>query len=164
MATLAEVPSPLHITLLFKYAKHTVLLSVLPSTRFTDIASLLLLALKSRNIMSIAGTIVPPLDQAVQVEFGVPKDKKDLKKGFVLLDHAEQVLVDGKGAKKKAGGQKPIPNEHPAAAGLVDGSVLAFRFNSKSDVGNKNEDDDEPEIPDDPGWNVELPRYDDEDE
>jgi hypothetical protein len=165
LASLAEMPSPLHITLLFKCARHTVLLSVLPSTSFSEIGSLLLLALQARNITSIADTPVPSPDQGDQVEFGIPKDKKDLKKGFVSLDLAGKVLADGKGGKRKSGGNKSAPTENPAGAGLVDGSILAFRFKSQADVVmQEEEDDDEVNGPDDPGWNVELPRYEDEEE
>lgn len=158
------MPSPLHISLLFKCARHTVLLSVLPSTPFTEISSLLLLALKSRNITSIGETRVPPPDQADLVEFGIPKDKKDLRKGFVPLEMAEQVLIDGKAGKKKAGGNKAAPIENPAGAGLADGSILAFRFKSGYDMQTEEKGDDETDIADDRGWNVELPRYDDEED
>ena len=164
VASLAETPSPLHITILFKCARHTVLLSLLPSTPFSDVKSLLLLALQTRNITSIAGVSVPPAECADQVEFGIPKDKKDLKKGFISLDIAEQVLMDGKGGKKKANGNKATPNENPAGAGLGDGSILAFRFRSQNDVEMEEEGDDEARSLDDPGWHVELPRYDDEEE
>lgn len=98
------------------------------------------------------------------MEFGLPQDKKDLKQGFISLDMAEQVLMDGKGGKKKANGKKTTPNENPAGAGLVDGSILAFRFRSQNDVEMEEEGDDEATSPEDPGWNVELPRYDDEEE
>jgi hypothetical protein len=164
MASLVEAPSPLNITLLFKCARHTVLLSVLPSTPFAEIKSLLLLALQARNITSIGGISVPSPDQAHEVEFGIPREKKDLKKGFVSLEMAEQVLMDSKAGKKKASGEKATPNENPAGAGLVDGSVLAFRFKKEDDVDMKEEGDDEAQLQEDPGWNVELPRYDDEEE
>ena len=163
VASLTEVPSPLHITLLFKCARHTVLLSVLPSTPFSDVKSLLLLALKTRNITSIAGVSVPSPDCGDQVEFGQPNDRKDLTKGFISLERAEQVLLDSKAGKKKAIGSKATPTENPAGAGLVDGAILAFRFRSLSNVEMEEEEEDEPRIPNDPGWNVELPRYDDED-
>jgi hypothetical protein len=164
MASLVEAPSPLHMTLLFKCARHTVLLSVLPSTPCAKIKSLLLLALQARNITSIAGISVPSPDQAHKVEFGIPREKKDLKKGFISLEMAEQDLMDSKGGKRKASSNKATPNENPTGAGLVDGSVLAFRFKQEDDVDMKEEGDDEAQLQEDPGWNVELPRYDDEEE
>lgn len=165
LASLAEKPSPLHITLFFKCARHTVLLSVLPSTPFSEIKSLLLLALQVRNITSIADVLVPSPDHADQVELGIPKEKKDLKKGFVSLEMVEQMQIEVKGGKKKASGDKALPSESPAGAGLVDGSILAFRFKQHTDIDIHGDDgDDEAQIPVDPGWNVELPRYDDEEE
>jgi hypothetical protein len=142
-----------------------VLLSVLPSTPFTEIGSLLLLALQARNITNIAGIPVPSPDQRDQVEVGIPLDRKDLQRGFTPLEKAENTLVDGKGSKKKAACNKPMPNENPAGAGLVDGSILAFRFKQDNDVEMKeDEDEDEVQTSADPGWNVELPRYEDEEE
>ena len=162
LACLAEVPSPLQLTLLLKCARHTVLLSVLPSTPFSEIRSLLLVALQARNITTIADTSVPPPDRGDQVEFGIPKDKKDLKKGFISLEMAEQVLMDGKGGKKKVSGSKAMPSENPAGAGLVDGSILAFRFQPGDGVVMKGGPEDDSQLPDDPEWNVELPRYEEE--
>jgi hypothetical protein len=112
--------------------------------------------------------LVPLLDQAQRVEFGVPKNKKDLTRGFVSLDTAEEGLADSRGGKKRANADKAASRETPAGAGLVDGSVLAFRFKPEHDVGPEDEDDDkdddEAQVPADPGWNVELPRYDDEED
>jgi hypothetical protein len=112
----------------------------------------------------IANTPVPSVNRGDLVEFGIPKDKKDLRKGFVSLDMAEQVLTDSKGGKKKASGTKLIPNENPAGAGLVDGSILAFRFKSQRNLEMKEWGDENLQLPADPEWNVELPRYDDEEE
>lgn len=78
---------------------------------------------------------------------------------------AEQVLMEGKGGKKKLNGNESAPNENPVGAGLVDGSILAFRFKPGADVDmNEGEDGDEAQVYADPGWNVELPRYDDDEE
>lgn len=155
VVSLAEVPSPLHITLLFKCARHTVLLSVLPSTPFSDIKSLLLLALQTRKVEAIADEPVPPPDRWGQVEFGIPKDKKDLKKGFVSVEVAE-------GVKKKGSGNKAVANESPGSTGLVDGSILAFRFRSQNKVKSEEDHDEDSARIDDQGWNVEMPRYDDD--
>jgi hypothetical protein len=74
---------------------------------------------------------------------------------------------DAKGGKRKVGGKKSVLNESPAGAGLGDGSMLAFRFRTKPKeealAREEDEDDDnEVEIEDDPGWNVILPSYDDD--
>jgi hypothetical protein len=111
---------------------------------------------------------VPPPNQAGRVEFGVPKNKKDLARGFVSLDTAEEELADSKGGKRKVNGDSAAAKETPAGAGLVDGSVLAFRFKSEDDVGQEDAgedgDSDEAQVPADPGWIVELPRYDDDED
>lgn len=107
---------------------------------------------------------MPAPDQGDQVEFGIPTNKKDLKKGFIPLDMAEQMLGDSKGGKKKVNGNKAMPSGSPAGAGLVDGSILAFRFKQGEDMDIEDAANDEAQVPNDPGWNVELPHYDEEDE
>jgi hypothetical protein len=81
----------------------------------------------------------------------------------------EVEVGDAKGSKRTVGGKKGILNGSPAGASLGDGSMLAFRFRTKpkKDALAQEEDDDddddgEMEIEDDPGWNVILPIYDDE--
>jgi hypothetical protein len=139
-----------------KCSKHTVLLSALPSTPFTEISSSLLLVLQSRNVSSIAGVAVPDPDCGHLVEIGLPRDKRDLKKGFISLDKADRLIMDGKGQKKKTGGNQALPRESPAGAGLVDGSTLAFRFRSGSEIEEVDENDDQRE------WIIELPRFEEE--
>lgn len=81
----------------------------------------------------------------------------------------EVEVSDMKGGKRTVGGKKSVLNESPAGAGLGDGSMLAFRFRTKQkeeapeqEDNDEDEDDDEVEIEDDPGWNVILPSYDDD--
>jgi len=176
---LASLPSAEHITLLLKSHKQTVLLSVLPTTAFPEIKSLLLLALQSRNITSIDDTPIPSDSDAI--EFGVLRNRKNPAEGWVALEIKELDVNDttAKGGKRKIGGKKSVLNESPAGAGLGDGSMLAFRFKTKNDEGkekvkaeaegedwdleaNEDGEDDEMEIEPDPGWNVILPSYDDE--
>ena len=162
---LAALPTPEHITHLLKNHKQTVLLSVIPETPFAEIKSLLLAALKSRNIASIDNTPLPNEPEAI--EFGVLRNKKNPAEGWVPLVTKEVEVGDVKGSKKTVGGKKSVLNESPAGAGLGDGSMLAFRFRTKpkEDVlaqEKEDDDDDEMEIEDDPGWNVILPIYDDD--
>jgi hypothetical protein len=162
---LAALPTPEHITLLLKNHKQTVLLSVIPETPFAEIKSLLLAALKSRNIVSIDNTPLP--DEPDAIEFGVLRNKKNPAEGWVPLTIKEVEVSDAKGGKWKAGGKKSVLNESPAGAGLGDGSLLAFRFRTKPkeealEQEDSDEDEDEVEIEDDPGWNVILPSYDDD--
>jgi hypothetical protein len=145
---LASLSTPEHITLLLKNHKQTVLLSVIPTTPFNEIKSLLLAVLKSRNITSLDG--IPISDEAEDIEFGVLRNKKNPVEGWVPLNIKEMEVGDAKG------------NKSPAGASLVDGSMLAFRFRTESKRDAPEDEDDEMEIEDDPGWNVILPSYDDE--
>jgi len=159
---LASLPTPEHITLLFKNHKQTILLSVIPTTPFPEIKSLLLTALESRNITSIDDT--PVSDDAEDIEFGVLRNKKDPSDGWVALDIKEMEVGDGKGGKRKLGGKKSVLNESPAGASLGDGSMLAFRFRTKDHIVQIDDVEDDMEVEADPGWNVILPSYDDEPE
>ena len=157
---LVSLPTPEHITLLFKNHKQTVLLSVLPTTPFPEIKSLLLASLKSRNITSIDNTTIS--DDPEDVEFGVLRNKKNPAEGWVPLEIKEMEVGDAKGGKRKVGGKKSILNESPAGASLGYGSMLAFRFRTEAKKDARENEDDEMDIKDDPGWNVILPSYDDE--
>jgi hypothetical protein len=150
---LAALPDPEHITLLLKNHKETVLLSVRPDTPFSEIKSLLLAVLQARDVTSIDGT--PVSDNSDDIEFGVLRNKKNPAEGWVALG-------DAKGGKRK--GKKSASNDSPAGAGFADGSMLAFRFRTKSEVEeqNREDEDDQMQIRDDTGWNVVLPSYDDE--
>src|SRR5271155_4815534 len=129
-ALLAALPEPDLYTLLFKNSKQTVLLSVDPCQTFSEIKSLLLAALKSRNITSIRnveGGPLCPISDAKDIEFGVLADRKDPSKGWVPLYVREQDVADLKLGKKNAGGKKSAVSESPEGAGLTDGSWIAFR-------------------------------------
>lgn len=154
------MPTPEHITLLLKNHKQTVLLSVKLDTPFPEIKSLLLAALKGRDITSIDETPIP--DEPEDVEFGVLRNRKNPAEGWVPLDIKEMEVSDAKAGKRKVGGKKSVMNESPAGAGLGDGSMLAFRFRAKPEEQDPEDEDDEMEIEDDPRWNVILPSYDDE--
>lgn len=156
---LTTLPTPEHNTLLLKNHKQTVLLSVLPTTPIPEIKSLLLAAIKSLNIDSIGNQSVP--EAAEDIEFGILKNKKDPGEGWVPLIIKETDSGDGKLGKKKPAGKKNLLNESSAGAGLVDGSIIAFRFKTK-DQPVEVEDDDEMELEADPGWIVIMPSYEDE--
>ena len=156
--SLSDTPIPADVTLFLKIARHTVVLSVPPSTPFTEVARLLLLVLHSRNIKSIDDISIPTADQGNLVQFGVPRDVKDLKKGFTLLVSKNLVINNGKESKKR--GSKTGQNQQLEVPALMDGSVLAFRFRSATDEQMDDSDDADPETvdgKDDAGWNVEVP-------
>lgn len=157
---LTMLPTPEHLTLLFKHGKSTTLLSVLPSQRFSEVKVLLLAALKSRNISTFPGTNTPLPEDANLIEIGVLRDRKDANKGWVRLVTKEQTSKSTKEGKQKAGGKTGGTNETPAGAGLVDGSWLTYRTATILD----DEDDDMNIDAEDPGWNVVFPRYDDDED
>jgi hypothetical protein len=120
----------------------------------------LLAALQSRKITSVDGTSIP--DEPEDIEFGVLRNKKNPAEGWVPLDIKEMEVSDAKGGKRKVGGKKSVLNESPAGASLGDGSILAFRFRTKTKQDAPEDEEDEMQIEDDPGWNVILPSYDDD--
>ena len=161
---LTELPTPDHITLLLKNHKQTVLLSALPSTSILDIKVQLLSALKSLNITSIDSVPVPHLDDHDEVELGVLKNHKDPSQGWISLEAKDQELADKAGKKKATLGKKGGSSEGLSGLGLGDGSMVAFRFIAASESKVQDDDDDDDDAPEEQGWNVVLPSYDDEPE
>jgi hypothetical protein len=161
---LAALPSPISVTLLLKNSKSTTLLSVQPTSTFDDIKVLLLAALKSRNVPDIP-------ESPAALELGVLADRRDTSKGWVTLHQRVQELATGKHAKKAASGKKSALNDSVEGAGLVDGSWVAWRVRSrvgKDENVPTDEDGDEMSIDidaeEDPGWDVVIPSYEDEEE
>ncbi|KIW19252.1 hypothetical protein PV08_03546 [Exophiala spinifera] len=165
---LAEMPTPEMITLLFKCHKSTTVLSVLPETPFSEIKNLLLAALRSRNVTTLPNTETPLPEDPEQLELGVLVDRKDASKGWVPLLIKEQEFRGAKGLKKKVGGETSVLNESPLGAGLNDGTWIAYRVKAQL---KKSEDVDMAEadgasdldLTEDPGWDVVIPSFDDDD-
>ena len=169
----ASLPSQSHITLLLKHHKSTTLLSVSPSQSFSEIKSLLLSAIKSRGVDSLPtakGSPIPLPSDSDELEFGILADRKDPSKGWIYLDSSAS-----RNTKKVPGRSKvPAGANSPDAAGLGDGSLVAYRLR-KSRKGKEREksiDEDEDgdavidiniDMDDDPGWDVILPTFEDED-
>ncbi|KAL6253322.1 hypothetical protein RBB50_001045 [Rhinocladiella similis] len=166
---LAEMPTPDMITLLFKCHKSTTVLSVLPDTSFSEIKTLLLEALRSRNVTTLPNTETPLPEDPEQLELGVLADRKDASKGWVALTIKEQEFKGARGSKKKVGGETSVLNESPLGAGLNDGTWIAYRSRAQQ---KKSEDVDMVEadgtsgidLTEDPGWDVVIPTFDDEDD
>ncbi|EXJ87274.1 hypothetical protein A1O3_04233 [Capronia epimyces CBS 606.96] len=170
---LAALPMPDMITLLFKFHKSTTVLSVLPTTPFTEIKALLLAALQSRNLKYLPNTTIPLPETPQELEFGVLADKRDPSKGWVPLYINEQETLGPKGVKKRIGGKSSVLNESPLGAGLTDGSLVAYRIKAFYKEGQKDGHDNDKtsgegtpgiEIDEDPGWDVVLPSFEDEGE
>lgn len=133
----------------FKCHNTTILLLVSPNDPFDSIRETLLNALKSRGIKEINSKPVP--EDASGIEFGVPLDKNNLEKGWTRLEIPEG---DEKG-RSSGKGKKSIFNAGPQGAELKDSQALAFRFR-EAGAGDMEVDD--------PGWDVLIPSYDDDDE
>ena len=161
---LAALPTPDMITLFLKCHKSTTLLSVSPTKPFPEIKALLLAALQARNITTVPNSTTPLPANPEDFEFGVLADKKDPEKGWVPMELKEQETTVAKGARKKAGGPKSGSSDTPEAAGLTDGSWVAYRVKTtEKEKGQLDEEADfekgipDIEIDEDPGWDVVLP-------
>jgi len=149
-------PDPLSWILRFKNNNVTILLLVSPTQSFASIKEALLNALNIRNIKEINDEPLP--DDASEIEFGVPIDRNNLKKGWEKLKIPAQ---DGTERKTATGRERKNPNVGPQGADLRDFQAVAFRFRK---VGNAKENKTELDIDlDDPGWDVLIPTYEDED-
>lgn len=137
-------------TLRFKQHKTTVLLFAQQSQSLDSIKRDLLDAIKARGIVDINGNALP--SDPEDIEFGVPRDKYDISKGWVPLKIPEVEDGDTKG-KGKGVKKDSVLNGSPLGAGLKDGAMLAFRF-TKGPAEDGMDVDDE--------WDVIIPSYDDE--
>ncbi|EFE40956.1 conserved hypothetical protein [Trichophyton verrucosum HKI 0517] len=143
-------------TLRFKNHNVTVLLLVSPVDAFDTIKAALLKALQTRGIKEINGKPVP--DDAADIELGVPLDRNNLEKGWQPL-----AIPDGKADKGAGKGKNSVFNSSPQGADLRDAQAIAFRFRKASERSAVKDGDLEMDL-DDPGWDVLIPSYDDEDE
>ncbi|KAF3386523.1 hypothetical protein F1880_000556 [Penicillium rolfsii] len=142
---------PRATTLLFKKHKTTVLLSLQSHEPLTAAKEKLLEALQSRNVTDVNGDPVP--SDPTLIELGVPVDRSDLEKGWKLLQTDEAKATAGKKASSGT----------ILAAGLASGHLVAFRFRKPGDVPASDEVDGDIEL-NDPGWDVVMPSFDDEEE
>ncbi|KAL4906578.1 hypothetical protein BDW74DRAFT_176895 [Aspergillus multicolor] len=147
-------PDPLSWTLLFKKHRTTVLLLLPPSQTIEATKIKLLEALRARGLEDINGDPIP--DDPAEIEFGVAVDKNDLEKGWTSLD----ALNTEDDAPKRGAGKKAASRTLKAAE-LNSGQAVAFRFRKAGDLGSDSPSDLELA---DPGWDVVLPSFDDEDE
>ncbi|KAK2871733.1 hypothetical protein FQN49_002889 [Arthroderma sp. PD_2] len=143
-------------TLRFKNHNVTVLLLVSPVEPFDSIKSSLLHALQIRGMKEINGKAVP--DDAADIEFGIPLDRNNLEKGW------QPLAIPNGGADKGPGkGKNSVFNSSPQGADLRDAQAVAFRFRTGLEKDEHKDADLDMDL-DDPGWDVLVPAYDDEDE
>ncbi|RDW57566.1 uncharacterized protein DSM5745_11461 [Aspergillus mulundensis] len=147
-------PDPLSWTLLFKKHRTTVLLLLPPSQTIEATKTKLVEALRARGLKDINGDPIP--EDPAEIEFGVAVDKNDLEKGWTSLE-ASDTEDD---APKRGAGKKAAALTLKVAE-FNSGQSIAFRFRRKSDIGSNNPSDLELG---DPGWDVVLPTFEDEDE
>ncbi|OQE46696.1 hypothetical protein PENCOP_c001G06072 [Penicillium coprophilum] len=131
------------VTILFKKHKTTVLLMLQPHESLDFTKEKLLGALKSRDIKDLNGDLLP--DDSCDIEFGEPVDRADLEKGWKRLQ------ADVK-----------VQNESVTImeAGLQNGQSIAFRFHKSSEDQDGGFDMDLDS--EDPGWDVVMPTYEDD--
>jgi hypothetical protein len=132
------------------------LLLVSPTQSFASIKETLLKALNVRSIKEINNESVP--DDPSEIEFGVPIDRNNLKKGWEKLKIPAQ---DGTERKTATGRERKNLSAGPQGADLRDFQAVAFRFRKVGDA-EASKTDLDIDL-DDPGWNVLIPKYEDED-
>lgn len=147
-------PDPLSWTLLFKKHKTTVLLMLPSHESIESTKAKLLQSLQDRGIKEINGDVLP--EDPAEIEFGVPVDRNELEKGWTLLDMDIEDDTDGTSSKKRPGRSKTEKRDSLQSADIRDGQPIAFRFR-KTD-----QEDDQDELSEDPGWDVVVPTLDDE--
>lgn len=145
---IAVEPTPEHLTLLFKYAKSTTVLSILPDQEWTQIKAHLLDVLASLGKTTFPDTTTPLPSSPDQLELGVLKDRKDHTKGWESIEAKQISISEVKAGKKKA-------SNTPRDFAIRDGSYIAYRLREESTDENTRTD---------PGWEVMFPadEYDDE--
>lgn len=131
------------------------LLLLPPSETLSGTKTALLKALQARGSNEIGGDPVP--EESSKIELGVAVDKNDTEKGWTSLEGLE---IDEDTAPKRGAGKKSTSSSLKAL-GISGGQSIAFRFRKAGDAGPDNASDFDLE---DPGWDVILPSFDDEEE
>lgn len=113
--------------------------------------------MKSRELREINGDPVP--EDSGCIEFGLPVDRNDPEKGWKRL--ATHATGDENGDVPQTSAGRA--GDTVLAAGLENGHSVAFRFRKPGEV--KDEDEIDMDLnQEDPGWDVIIPSYDDEEE
>ncbi|KAJ5327098.1 hypothetical protein MYU51_008370 [Penicillium brevicompactum] len=156
MAPKQAKPDSRAATLFFKKHKTTVLLMLQTHETLESAKDNLLQALKSRSLNDINGDPVP--DDSFDIELGVPVDRADLEKGWRSLE-ADDLVLDEESAPKKNKGKSKKQAPTLLEAGITDGNSIAFRFHKYNEAQNGDRMDLDAE---DPGWDVIVPSYADD--
>ncbi|KAJ5232213.1 hypothetical protein N7468_005169 [Penicillium chermesinum] len=145
-------------TLLLKKHKTTILLSVQPdNTTLSAVKEKLFHCLVSRGINEINNDPVP-LD-VNGIDLGIPIDQNEPEKGWISLERK----ATGDDDKSEMPNGKPRQlSDTILSAGLSDRNILAFRFRQPGETSSEAHETELDHA--DPGWDVILPSFDDEDE
>lgn len=155
------IASPLTWTLRFKYHKKTTLLHVDPLQSFTSIKAELLRALhQTHPDGEISSGVSIPSDPS-EVLLAQPNDVHDHAQGWKRIqpeqDEEEEQSTPG---RQKTKGRSAYSQDSPTAAGLKDGGMVAYKF--QSDETNKDDVDEALGLDEeDDDWDVIIPNYDD---
>lgn len=153
-------------TIRLKLHKTTVITAVDPLKSLDEIKAELLRALRTRHpqgIITASGTTQVPSSPS-DIILAKPLDVHEPEKGWERLrfdeDENDLSMLDGANDKgKKKGTTTSLSGNTPKAAGLKDGSVLAFKF--KNQQGPRQGDEGIGLEESDEGWDVVLPSYED---
>lgn len=150
-------PTPSHLTLLLKHGRSTTVLSALPETPLSTLKSQLLQVLSARGLSQLPGSPTPLPTSAEDLELGVLVDKHEPGKGWISAESVSVLSpISNKPSKKKPRGVVETVGDLE----LKEGGWIAYRIRGPP-IGGDDEDE-EIEAVSDPGWNVEIPSFDDE--
>lgn len=156
-------PDPLSWTLLFKKHKTTVLLMLPPQESISNAKTALLKALQARGVTEINGDRVP--EDESSIEFGVAVDRNDPEKGWTRLETGAPEATDPETTETDKA-EKSSSAISLQAADLRNGQSIAFRFQKHGEETAKNDGEElnaDSSI-EDQGWDVIVPKFDDEEE
>ena len=134
-----------------------------PRETINSTKTALLQALQSRGVTEINGDRLP--EDVSSIEFGVAVDRNDLEKGWTPLKAETPEFTDAETPRRNAG-KKSSGSTNLQSAGLRNGQSVAFRFQKHGEEVAK-KDGEELDIDqdlEDPGWDVVVPKFDDEEE
>lgn len=144
---------------MFKKHKTTVLLMLPPQESIANTKSALLKALQVRGVTEINGDRIP--EDESSIEFGVAVDRNDPEKGWTRLETEAAEVTDSETTEPDTGKKSSGPISLQAAD-LRNGQSIAFRFQKHGEETVK-EDGGELDV-EDSGWDVIVPKFDDEEE
>ena len=172
--SLTTLPTPTHLTLLFKHHKSTTVLSVLPSQTLAEVKSLLLQVLQSRDLTTFPGTPIPLPSKADDLELAITRDRRDgrdASRGWVNVEDAQALagatanhLKSGKSRKSSSKVESNGQVEIVADLELKDASYIAYRL--KRSVESLVDEDVDGSVVEGgkDEWSVILPSYEEDEE